>query len=200
MERKAGNPHPEDMAITAEPPTQALLHPIGSSVAGHIGDACAHLAVGRADDARSAAETALHRAESSGFELLVPVAEFVLALVAADNGESPGATTRTSERRDPSLKAVDGGRCTASRRGRRSRWGWESLTETEHRVATTVAEGLTNSQTGARLLQSRHTVDFHLRQIYRKLDISSRVQLTRLVLEHASEQADDGAVNSSASL
>ncbi|MDQ6852651.1 MAG: helix-turn-helix transcriptional regulator, partial [Actinomycetota bacterium] len=78
--------------------------------------------------------------------------------------------------------------------------GWGSLTETEHRVATTVAEGLTNSQTGARLLQSRHTVDFHLRQIYRKLDISSRVQLTRLVLEHASEQADDGAVNSSASL
>jgi DNA-binding CsgD family transcriptional regulator len=199
MERKAGNLHPEHMAITAEPPTQALLHPIGSSVAGHIGDACAHLAVGRAEDARSAAETALHRAESSGFELLVPVAEFVLALV-ADKGESPGASTRTAERPDSRLEAVDGRRCTPSRRGRRSRWGWESLTETEHRVATTVAEGLTNSQTGARLLQSRHTVDFHLRQIYRKLDISSRVQLTRLVLEHASEQADDGTVNSSASL
>ena len=32
---------------------------------------------------------------------------------------------------------------------------------------------------------SRHTIDFHLRQIYCKLGISSRVELTRLVLEHA---------------
>lgn len=174
------------MAMTVERPPETFPPPMWSSVAGHIGKACAHLAVGRVDDARFAAETALHRAESFGVEPLVPVAECVLALVAADNGASSAATAATSKRSDSSIEAVDGcGRSKTRRRDRRPRWGWESLTETEHLVATTVAEGLTNSQTAARLFQSRHTVDFHLRQIYRKLDISSRVQLTRLVLEHS---------------
>lgn len=60
--------------------------------------------------------------------------------------------------------------------------GWESLTETEMRVARIVAEGATNAQAAQRLFLSRHTVDFHLRQIFRKLRIHSRVELTRLVL------------------
>jgi DNA-binding CsgD family transcriptional regulator len=61
--------------------------------------------------------------------------------------------------------------------------GWASLTDTERRVAKLVAEGLTNQQTGARMFVSRHTVDFHLRQIFRKLQIDSRVDLTRLAIE-----------------
>lgn len=69
--------------------------------------------------------------------------------------------------------------------------GWPSLTEAEHRVADVVAEGLTNAQVGDRMFLSRHTVDFHLRQIFRKLGIRSRVELTRLVLEH--EDPRDGA-------
>jgi DNA-binding NarL/FixJ family response regulator len=52
-----------------------------------------------------------------------------------------------------------------------------------------VAEGLTNHEVGERMFVSRHTVDFHLRQIFRKMEISSRVELTRLVLEHAAPQA-----------
>jgi DNA-binding CsgD family transcriptional regulator len=67
-------------------------------------------------------------------------------------------------------------------------FGWASLTDTERRVANLVAEGLTNRQVGERMFLSRHTVDFHLRQIYRKLDITSRVDLTRLVLEHEYEE------------
>ena len=44
--------------------------------------------------------------------------------------------------------------------------------------------GLTNARTAEQMYLSRHTVDFHLRQIYRKLAINSRVELTRLVVLH----------------
>lgn len=79
------------------------------------------------------------------------------------------------------------------RRGRDGpRFGWASLTDAEHQVAELVAEGLTNIEVGVRLFQSRHTVDSHLRSIYRKLDITSRVQLTRLVTERAMTPLDAG--------
>ena len=58
--------------------------------------------------------------------------------------------------------------------------GWPSLTESERRVALAVGEGLTNAQAADRLCLSRYTVDFHLRQTFRKLDIRSRVELARL--------------------
>jgi DNA-binding CsgD family transcriptional regulator len=60
--------------------------------------------------------------------------------------------------------------------------GWPSLTDAERRVAKVVAEGLTNPEVAERMYLSRYTVDFHLRQIFRKLGIRSRVELTRLVL------------------
>lgn len=59
--------------------------------------------------------------------------------------------------------------------------GWASLTDTEGHVADLVASGLTNPEVGERVYLSRHTIDFHLRQIYRKLEIHSRVELARLV-------------------
>jgi DNA-binding CsgD family transcriptional regulator len=64
--------------------------------------------------------------------------------------------------------------------------GWDSLTATEQTAARFVAEGLSNKQVAARMYISMHTVAHHLRQAYRKLGISSRVDLTRLVLEQAS--------------
>ncbi|MEY2580844.1 MAG: hypothetical protein QOE09_693 [Ilumatobacteraceae bacterium] len=60
--------------------------------------------------------------------------------------------------------------------------GWDSLTQTERSVAALVAEGLSNQRVGERMFLSRHTVDFHLRHIFRKLGIDSRVVLTRLAL------------------
>ena len=55
--------------------------------------------------------------------------------------------------------------------------GWASLTDAERRVAVTVAQGRTNPEAAALLHLSRHTVDFHLRQIFRKLSLDSRVEL-----------------------
>jgi DNA-binding CsgD family transcriptional regulator len=63
----------------------------------------------------------------------------------------------------------------------RTTFGWSSLTERERSVAGLVAHGLTNRELAAELFVSRHTIDAHLRQIYRKLSIASRVDLTRLV-------------------
>jgi DNA-binding CsgD family transcriptional regulator len=60
--------------------------------------------------------------------------------------------------------------------------GWESLTDTERRVVALVADGLTNREVATRMFLSHHTVDFHLRRIYRKLEIGSRVHLARVVL------------------
>lgn len=60
--------------------------------------------------------------------------------------------------------------------------GWASLTPAELAVAEIIAEGATNREAAARLYLSRHTIDFHLRQIFRKLGVASRVELTRLVL------------------
>lgn len=57
----------------------------------------------------------------------------------------------------------------------------ETLTCSERRVASAVATGMTNAEAAAELCLSRYTVDFHLRQIFRKLRISSRVELARLV-------------------
>ncbi|MCU1499051.1 MAG: ATPase-like protein [Acidimicrobiales bacterium] len=62
--------------------------------------------------------------------------------------------------------------------------GWASLTETELRVAAVVSEGRTNADAAACLFLSRHTVDFHLRQIFRKLMIHSRVELVRFAMEN----------------
>jgi DNA-binding CsgD family transcriptional regulator len=62
--------------------------------------------------------------------------------------------------------------------------GWASLTDGELRVVAGVAEGMSNRSIAQGLYLSRHTVDAHLKHVYLKLDIHSRVQLTVLALQH----------------
>jgi len=73
----------------------------------------------------------------------------------------------------------------APRRARRPRAavGLAALTASELRAATLVAEGLTNTQIAERLTVSRRTIDSHVLSCYRKLDVSSRVALTRALLD-----------------
>ncbi|MDQ1494006.1 MAG: hypothetical protein QOG69_489 [Actinomycetota bacterium] len=65
-------------------------------------------------------------------------------------------------------------------RSERPTSGWASLTETELTVANFVTEGLTNRLIADRMFLSAHTVAFHLRHIFVKLNITSRVDLARL--------------------
>lgn len=74
---------------------------------------------------------------------------------------------------------------------RRRRWaaaltrpshGWDALTETEQRVAHLIAEGYTNRAAADKLVSSPHTIATHVRSIFDKLGVSSRVQLTRVMM------------------
>ncbi|MCU1431671.1 MAG: Regulatory protein luxR family [Actinotalea sp.] len=61
---------------------------------------------------------------------------------------------------------------------------WLSLTGAEVRIADLVAKGMTNRATAEELVVSPHTVDAHLKHMYVKLGIHSRVELTVLALQH----------------
>ncbi|GAB3174234.1 FAD-dependent oxidoreductase [Myceligenerans halotolerans] len=55
------------------------------------------------------------------------------------------------------------------------------LTDRERAIARLVRRGLTNREIGSRVFLSPHTVNYHLRQMFRKLDVGSRTELAGLV-------------------
>jgi DNA-binding CsgD family transcriptional regulator len=55
---------------------------------------------------------------------------------------------------------------------------------TERVIAELVSDGLTNRQIAARMVLSEHTVNYHLRKIFRRLRIRSRVELAGWVHQH----------------
>jgi len=69
---------------------------------------------------------------------------------------------------------------------RRAKWststgrpatGWPSLTQAERRVATLIGFGHANKSAAAELGVSVNTISTHLRAVFTKLGIQSRVQL-----------------------
>ena len=71
---------------------------------------------------------------------------------------------------------------SAQRPGR----GWAAMTDSELAVARLVPQGMTNREVAERLFVSQHTVSGHLRHVFAKLDVNSRVELTRLASMHDS--------------
>jgi DNA-binding CsgD family transcriptional regulator len=69
--------------------------------------------------------------------------------------------------------------------------GWASMTKSELGVAQLVVNGLTNREIADRLFVSPHTVNTHLRHVFAKLEVNSRVDLTRLATERDSEDAPE---------
>jgi DNA-binding NarL/FixJ family response regulator len=72
----------------------------------------------------------------------------------------------------------------------------DDLTAQELQIARFVARGSSNREVAAQLFLSPRTIDFHLRNIFRKLGISSRIQLVALDLdgEHGSPAGAEPAI------
>ena len=68
-----------------------------------------------------------------------------------------------------------------SRHGRTGHSGIESLTERELQVVHLVVDRRTNAEIADALFVSPKTIETHLRNIFHKLDVSSRVELARTV-------------------
>jgi len=72
----------------------------------------------------------------------------------------------------------------------RPTFGWDSLSESERRVADLVARGYSNKEIAQRLYMSHRTVGSHLYRIFPKLGLRSRVELARLVIERSFETTE----------
>ena len=93
-----------------------------------------------------------------------------------------GATT-LAERAQTELAA------TGSRSRSVRLTGVDSLTPSERRVANHAAQGMTTRQIAEALFISRKTVEYHLRHIYQKLEISSRPELTSVLQRDLKDQS-----------
>ncbi|MEU8797422.1 AAA family ATPase [Spirillospora sp. NPDC048819] len=71
------------------------------------------------------------------------------------------------------------GTATATRTGTAN--GFGKLTAQQAHIARLAAEGATNREIAARLLLSPRTIDHHLRNVFTRLGIRSRVELARLI-------------------
>jgi DNA-binding CsgD family transcriptional regulator len=66
----------------------------------------------------------------------------------------------------------------------------DQLTAQEVHIAQLVAEGHTNRDVAGQLFLSPRTIEFHLRNVFRKLGISSRTELARMDLAAATASSD----------
>ncbi|MEU8843602.1 AAA family ATPase [Streptomyces roseus] len=127
----------------------------------------------------SALEDAGRKLAATRMPEAVPYFDKALALYARAGAERDVARVRrrlraAGVRRRPSTPGLSG--------------AWPELTAAEIRVVRLVARGLTNQQVAEDLTLSPHTVSSHLRRAFTKLDITSRVELTRLVKRRDSEE------------
>jgi DNA-binding NarL/FixJ family response regulator len=140
-------------------------------------------------------------------EVGAPIEAAVARILAGRAFVEAGDAARAAAELQPAVAALDG--CGAqryrdeterelgklghrshrrTRPGKTDGTGIETLTERELEVARLVVDRKTNPQIAGQLFLSNKTVETHLRNIFRKMNVASRVGLT-----HAVERADEAA-------
>jgi DNA-binding CsgD family transcriptional regulator len=186
-------------AALAEVMAAAVRLPLAATWANRAGAAVAL----DAGDAALAADRALasaDAADAAGAPIEAALSRTIAGRALAETGEKDRAVAEL-QRAAAALDACGAWRYRQSaerelgklghrphrrtRPGQANRAGIESLTGRELQVARLVADRKTNPQIAAELFLSQKTVETHLRNIFHKIDVSSRVGLA-----HAIEHAD----------
>jgi DNA-binding CsgD family transcriptional regulator len=148
-----------------------------------------------AENGRALLEQAVETLRCTGAQL-----EHARALI--DLGAALRRSGRASDARAPLREGMDlAHRCGAApltarahdelaasgvrRRPRTMLRGVEALTPSERRIAQAAATGRTNREIAQSLFITRKTVEMHLHNAYRKLDIDSRAELTDALTKQA---------------
>jgi ATP/maltotriose-dependent transcriptional regulator MalT len=152
------------------------------------------LADGSPAEAAQRALAAAEAAEAVGVPMEAGVARILAGRALAETGERDAAldqlgraadglaacgSTRHREAAERELRKLGQRRQRRSARGRGD--GLAALSERELEVARLVVDRRTNAQIAAELFLSTKTVETHLRNIFGKVGVSSRVELARLV-------------------
>src|SRR6185436_877664 len=87
-------------------------------------------------------------------------------------------------------------RATGQASARRAETAAEQLTPHELQIALLVAQGMTNREAAAALFLSPKTIEYHLGQIYRKLDVRGRAQLARFMAMEPNRPEGDSSASS----
>jgi DNA-binding NarL/FixJ family response regulator len=127
----------------------------------------------------------LERRFLAGFVRFGPTLADSLPGVLGETIDRIKARDRLERERDEAVAALD--RLIAVLEVQRERPGiapraLAPLTRREAEVAVLIAEGLADREIARRLYLSHHTVSQYVKRIYRKLEVGSRVGLTRLLL------------------
>jgi DNA-binding NarL/FixJ family response regulator len=193
-------------AINAEAWASALQLPMAIAWADRAA-AAVDLHAGNAAGAAERALTAAAAADEAGAPIEAALSRTLAGRALAQAGERDRAATelqraarefeargalRYRNEAERELRKLGHRIHHRTRPGKTDGTGIESLTERELQVARLVVERKTNPEIAADLFLSQKTVETHLRNIFRKIDVSSRVALARAV-----ERADrvGGAVS-----
>jgi DNA-binding NarL/FixJ family response regulator len=188
-----------DEACDAVTGARAAAHRLGLKIpraAADRAEAVLALATGEAESAALLALSAADAIDSVGIPIEAAVARVLAGRalaaagkpeeaieqleLAASTFEARGAT-RHRDAAERELGKLGRRRHRRTRPGKQDGSGIETLTERELEVARLVVDRKTNAQIAGELFLSEKTVESHLRHLFQKLGVSSRVEVARAV-------------------